>query len=125
MKIMKKIIILVIIILGFTNCLVLNTSYGAVDLKTDIDGFEANVTTKAVSATRSLRVIINRFLGFLRIISALVLVIILGTTGYEFIIATPPVKEEIKNKMIPVILGVFLVFAAVSVAGFILGMIGG
>ncbi len=125
MKIIKKIGILIVIILGLYNCLEVNVSYGKADLKTDISGFESNITTDAVLSTKSLRVIVNRFLGFLRIISALVLVIVLGTTGYEFIVATPAMKEQIKNKMLPVILGTLLVFSAVSIAGFILGAIGG
>ena len=125
MKIIKKMLILTIISICMANIFQINLTYAAADLSTDIGGFEADITTKVVTSTKSLKQVANRFLGFLRIVSALILVIILGTTGYEYIVATPDVRGEIKKKMLPIILGIILVFAAVSIAEFILKSIGG
>ena len=125
MKIIKKILILTIISICMANIFQINLIYAKTDLSTDIGKFEADITTKVVTSTKSLKQVANRFLGFLRIISALILVIILGTTGYEYIVATPDVRGEIKKKMLPIILGIILVFAAVSIASFILKSIGG
>lgn len=124
MNIAKKIIKLIMISLIMIN--ILSPKYIlAAKLSDDIGGFEAEVTTDAGIRTNKIKVIINRLLGFLRVISALILVLILATTGYQYIVATPEIKGELKKKMLPVILGIILIFAAVSIAGFIIEVIGG
>ena len=102
-----------------------NFTSNAAKLSDDVDGFQANITADAVSKTVSLKTVVNRLLGFLRIISALALVLILGTTGYKYIVATPEIKGELKKRMLPVIIGIILVFSAASIAAFILGAVGG
>lgn len=125
MKMIKKIIILFIISLCITGIFQVKTVYGKVSLEQDVSGFEADVTSSAVSKATPLKTIAARFLGFLRVVSAIVLVLILGTTGYQYIVATPVIKGEIQKRMLPIILGIIFVFAASSIAGFILKGIGG
>lgn len=124
MKILKKLSILILLGLFFINIFSLNFALGA-KLSDDVSGFEAKIDSNVARSTKSLKTIANRLLGFLRIISALILVLVLGTTGYQYIVATPDIRKELKNKMLPVILGILLVFSAVTIASFILGAIGG
>ena len=125
MKIIKKLSILILISLCMVNISSTNFISNAAKLSDDVDGFQADITANAVSKTASLKTVVNRLLGFLRIISALVLVLVLGTTGYKYIVATPEIKGELKKRMLPVIIGIILVFSAASIAAFILGAIGG
>ena len=124
MKIIKKLSILILISLFMVNISSTNFISNAAKLSDDVDGFQADITANAVSKTASLKTVVNRLLGFLRIISALVLVLVLGTTGYKYIVATPEIKGELKKRMLPVIIGIILVFSAASIAAFILGAIG-
>ena len=90
-----------------------------VSLIDDISNFNANVSAEVVDKTTSLRKIVGKFLGFLRIVSGFLLVIMLGITGYRYVVATPDVKAIIKKEGIMVILGLMLVFGAVSISQFI------
>ena len=125
MRMIKKIIILFIISLCITGICQVKLVYGKVSLEQDVSGFEADVTQSAVNKATKLKTIVARLLGFLRVISALVLVIILGTTGYQYIVATPNIRGEIQKRMLPIIFGIIFVFAASAIAGFILKGIGG
>lgn len=125
MKMINRIIILFIISLCVTSIFQVKLVYGKASLESDVSGFEAEVTQKTVNKTNALKTIVARFLGFLRIVSALVLVLILGTTGYQYIVATPDIKGDIQKRMLPIILGIIFVFAASAIAGFILKGIGG
>lgn len=125
MKMIRKIIILAIISLCMNGIFLNGIVYGKVSLSTDISGFKAEISDNTVKKSASLKSIVGRFLGFLRVISAFVLVIILGTTGYKYIVATPEIKEDIQRRMFPIIFGIIFVFAASAIAGFILKGIGG
>ena len=122
MNVLKRLPELILISLLLINIFSPNFILAA-KLSDDVGGFEAELD--AVLKTKSLKIVVNRLLGFLRIISGLVLVLVLGTTGYKYIVATPEIKGELKKRMLPVILGIILVFSAVTIAGFILGAIGG
>lgn len=124
MNVIKRLPELILISLLLINIFSPNFILAA-KLSDDVGGFEAELTQDAVLKTKSLKIVVNRLLGFLRIISGLVLVLVLGTTGYKYIVATPEIKGELKKRMLPVILGIILVFSAVTIAGFILGAIGG
>lgn len=125
MNVLKRLPELILISLLVINIFSPNLTLAAAKLSDDISGFDAELTQDAVLKTKSLKIVVNRLLGFLRVISGLVLVLVLGTTGYKYIVATPEIKGELKKRMLPVILGTILVFSAVSIAGFILGAIGG
>ena len=115
---LKRIFILFIFIFGMFK---INFVYATneVSLIDDISNFNANVSANVVNKTSSLREIVGKFLGFLRIVSGFLLVIMLGITGYRYVVATPDVKAIIKREGIMVILGLILVFGAVSISQFI------
>ena len=70
-----------------------------------------------------LQTVVGRLLGFLRIASGLVAILMIAITGFNYIVGTPDVKDEMKKKMLPIIIGLILVFGAVSVATFILNAV--
>ena len=74
--------------------------------------------------TTELATVIGTLLGFLQVASALVAVLMIALTGFNYIVGTPEVKDEMKKKMLPIIIGLILVFGAVSIARFILGAVG-
>lgn len=64
----------------------------------------------------------GRLLGFLQIASGLVAILMIAIVGFNYIVSTPDVKDEMKKKMLPIIIGLVIVFGAVSIAKFILGV---
>lgn len=84
-----------------------------------------NVTAKEPDdgLSTGLRNVVGRLLGFLQIASGLVSILMIAITGFNYIISTPEVKEEMKKKMLPIIIGLIIVFGAVSIAKFILGAV--
>lgn len=124
MKTIYKILIYAVLILSIFNIFEVKFSY-ATSIESDIEGFEANIADEMVHKTASLRDVANRFLGFLRIVSILLLVLMIASTGYRYIVATPDVKKEIKDKMLPIIIGLICVYGAIQIASFFLSAMGG
>ena len=120
----KRIFVVFIIIFNIFNIIKITPVYANVSLSSDIEGFNANVDANTVTKTASLREIVGRFLGFLRIISGLLLVIMIGVTGYKYVVATPDIKATIKKEGMMVILGLILIFGAVSISEFIVSGMG-
>ena len=91
--------------------------------KSALQGLDGKLTTTAdVSGLQGL---IGNLVGFLQIASGLVAVFMIAFTGFNYIVGTPELKNEMKAKMLPIIVGLILVFGAVSIAKFILGAVGG
>lgn len=86
-----------------------------------IDGISTAGSTADVS---KLQGVIGKLLGFLQIASGLVAVLMIAITGFNYIVSTPQVKEEMKKTMLPIIIGIVLVFGATSIAKFIIGVAG-
>ena len=84
-----------------------------------VEGVKVNEGTKY----DGLQKVVGRLLGFLRIASGLVAILMIAITGFNYIVGTPDVKDEMKKKMLPIIIGLILVFGAVSVATFILNAV--
>ena len=120
----KKIFLLFIISFIIFNTFKVNFVYADVSLTDDIGNFSADITENTISKTESLRKIIGRFLGFLRVISGLLLVVMIAVTGYKYIVATPDIKVTIKKEGMMVIFGLILVFGAVSISEFIVSGMG-
>ena len=68
--------------------------------------------------------VIGKLLGFLQVASGIVAVLMIAIVGFNYIISTPEVKDEMKKKMLPIIIGIVLVFGATSVAKFLIGVAG-
>lgn len=85
-----------------------------------IDGISATGTADV----SKLQGVIGKLLGFLQVASGLVAVLMIAITGFNYIVSTPQVKEEMKKTMLPIIIGIVLVFGATSIAKFIIGVAG-
>lgn len=122
MKTMQKILMILIIGVCAFTIMPRNTVMAAASSAKDaISNLEASSKEVEVSG---LQTTIGTLLGFLQIASGLVSVLMIAIVGFNYIIATPQLKEELKNKMLPIIVGLVLVFGAVSIAKFILGAVG-
>ena len=91
------------------------------DIGGDLSETYTNMNTEINSVTN----IVSKLLGFLQVISAVMSVIIIASTGFRYIVETPEVKEEIKKTMLPMIVGIIFVFFATSIAQFFMGMFAG
>ena len=81
-----------------------------------------NVDRNSIN-TDSLKTVIGKILGFLQVASGLAAVIMIAVTGFNYIISTPEVKKEMLSKMLPIVVGLILVFGAVSIAKFLLEIV--
>ena len=92
---------------------------GAID-KVKTEAKKADPT----EASTDLATVIGKLLGFLQVASGIVAVLMIAIVGFNYIISTPEVKDEMKKKMLPIIIGIVLVFGATSVAKFLIGVAG-
>mgnify|MGYP004604430489 CR=1 FL=1 len=122
MTIIKKIILFAIMI-AFLGNIIQPNLVCADGLGDEIGKFEAGDVSQ--NDTKTLKTVVNKFLGVLRAISGIILVILISTTGYEYIISTPSVKHDIKHRMLPVIIGLILIFGCTSIAALFLKTMGG
>ena len=96
-----------------------NTAIAAIDkVVSNTDSSAAN------GAATSLAGVVGKMLGFLQIASGIIAVLMIAIVGFNYIVATPQVKDEMKSKMLPIIIGIVLVFGATSVAKFLIGVAG-
>ncbi len=77
---------------------------------------------KDSKASEQMSNVVNRLLGFLQVASALLAVVMIAATGFRYIMETPEMKNELKKSMIPIIVGILLVFFAASIAKFFIGI---
>ena len=84
-----------------------------------IDGIDA---TGSVDVG-GLQTVIGKLLNFLQIASGLLAVLIIALVGFNYILATSSdMKKEMKEKALPIIVGIVLVFGATSIAKFFIGV---
>ena len=122
MKTMQKILAILVIGVCVFAIMPQNISMAASSKAADIvGGVEAKEPEDNLS--QGLQLTIGRLLGFLQVASGLIAILMIAITGFNYIVATPDVKEEMKKKMLPIIIGLVIVFGAVSIAKFILGTV--
>ena len=69
--------------------------------------------------------VIRHLLGFLQAASALMSVVVIAFNGFQYILAADAeMKSEMKKKMLPLVIGLVLVFSASSITLFLLGAVG-
>jgi len=68
--------------------------------------------------------VIGNVLGFLRIASGLVAVVMLAVMGFNYIMSDAQNKADYLKKFAPIIIGFILVFSATTVAKFLIGIAG-
>ncbi len=121
MKMFQKILVIALIsMLMFTLMPVITSN--AVDVGNTIsqmNGSKSNITDEDTTPFITLG---DTILTFLQILSGIAAVIMIAISGFRYIVETPEVKGEIKKTMLPIVIGIILVFAAVSIAKFFLGM---
>ncbi len=116
-------VILLFIVIGFFTFFVCNYSNAAQETVGSIVGTVKPGNIDA-SDTKSFKDTIGTILGFLEIASGITAVIVIAFTGFNYIISTPSMKTELKQKMLPIVIGIILVFSAVAITKFILGVAG-
>lgn len=119
MKTMQK--ILVILVIGMCVFAIMPQNMVMASAADVVNG----VTAKEPSSDLALgfQSTIGKLLGFLQVASGLISILMIAITGFNYIVSTPDVKEEMKKKMLPIIMGLVIVFGAVSIAKFILGTV--
>ena len=69
--------------------------------------------------------VIKKILALLQIASALITIVVLAFTGFNYITSQDAeMKSEIKKRMLPILIGLVLVFSATTVTRFILAVVG-
>ena len=124
MKTVNKILAILLIAICTLTIMPKNTALAAgSSAKNIVGGVNASIPDDGYAT--DLQTTISKLLGFLQVASGLVAILMIAIVGFNYIISTPDVKDEMKKKMLPIIIGLVLVFGAVSVAKFILGVVGG
>ena len=122
MKTIQKVLLILMVIACVFTVLPQN-----VFANNDVSNAKAalSINTTTTADVSGLQGLIGNLVGFLQIASGLVAVFMIAFTGFNYIVGTPELKNEMKAKMLPIIVGLILVFGAVSIAKFILGAVGG
>lgn len=69
-------------------------------------------------------VVIRKVLALLQLSSALIAVVVIAFTGFRYVFDNDvEVKNEMKKRMLPIVIGMVLVFAATTVAKFLLAVV--
>ncbi len=124
MKMVHKIIAILIIAVCAFGIMPRNMSMAAGDSAATIVGGVTADTSSASNYASDLQGKVGKLLGFLQIAAGLLSIVMIAFVGFNYITATPDVKKELQTKMLPIVIGLVLVFGAVSVAKFILGVVG-
>lgn len=120
MKILQKVLVILLIAM----CVTIIMPQVAVNADVDVDTTLSSINPEdpSTTGTSQMTTVIGKLLGFLQVASGLIAVIMIAATGFRYIIETPDMKKELKSSMIPIIVGVLLVFFAVSIARFFIGI---
>lgn len=128
MKTLNKIILILFFIicceLLFSKNVVMAAEGDVIPLlPIDIDVSKIKPDGSGVQNAEGLMPIIGKILGFLQVTSGLLAVVIIAVTGVNYVVFTPSdMRGEMKHKMLPLVLGVVLVFGAVSIAKFVVSV---
>ncbi len=119
-KLQKISMILVIAIIAM---LVLGVVFQSTSFAADPISIMNEVNGNAnVGETKGITDVASRILTFLQIISGVFAIIMIAVVGFRYIIETPDVKKELKGQMLPIIVGILLVFFATSIAKFLINI---
>lgn len=122
MKIAQK--VLVVFLIAVCVFAILPTiSSNAYDVSSKLNEMsgDANISDENIKPFTDIG---NKILTFLQILSGIAAVVMIAITGFRYIVETPEVKGELKKNMVPIVIGIILVFFAVSIAKFFLGIAG-
>ncbi len=119
MKTMQKVLAILLIAVCVFGVISQISTCNAAGISDTIDKIQP---TNDVTGAENLTAIASRVLTFLQIASGIAAVIMIAVTGFRYIIETPEVKGELKKNMLPIVIGLVLVFFATSIAKFFIGM---
>ena len=134
MKILQKIsIIFIIAIIASLTLGTVSTNVSMAESESAAAASSAKVTDamNAVNAgeidentASNITSVANKVLTFLQIAAGVFAIIMIAVTGFRYIIEpAADVKKELKNGMLPIIVGILLVFFATSIAKFIVNVL--
>ena len=120
MKIMRKMLIVLLVVICVSSIMLVKPT-NAYDVGQVIGNMTGNqqVDPNSVTTFSNLG---DTILTFLQILSGITAVVMIAITGFRYIVETPEVKGELKKNMLPIVIGIILVFFAASIAKFFLGM---
>lgn len=119
MNLIKKVLIIFAIVLCITTIFSVNFSeVQAAKISSVVRGIQTGEVPEAGELTK----VLGRVLGLLRILTGLLSVIVIAYTGFQFVTETPEGKSKLKEKMMPIVIGVLLAFMATTIATFIVGI---
>lgn len=119
---MKKVIkVSIILIILLTEIFVFPSNFVRAETVSNVVGGMAPSTVNPTYYS-NLQTVIGMILGFLQIASGLTTVIMVAFLGFKFLTETPEVKGQVKEKFLPIIIGIVLVFGATSISKFIIGV---
>lgn len=121
---MKKIVNMLIIMLMICGFIILPQGQVRAAGETTVSGIVKGI--RPIDPTEDkysdLAKVVGKIIGFLQIASGITTVIMVAFLGFELITSMPEVRGEIKKKMLPMIIGIMLVFGATSIANFIISV---
>ena len=118
MKIIQK--ILLVLIIAMTVFIIMPQNVFASKVEEAIGKVDAS--NVKVEGEDDFAGVVSNILAFLQVASGLVAVIMIAYTGFRYIVETPEMKEKLKKDMIPIVVGILLVFFATSIANFFVGI---
>ena len=120
MKAISKII--AILLIAISTLVIMPTNFSFAGNNTAADAIDGLNATGSVDVG-GLQAVIGKLLNFLQIASGLVAVLMIAIVGFNYILATSSdMKKEMKEKALPIIIGIVLVFGAASIAKFFIGV---
>ena len=116
MKTIQKILIFLLIAICVFSILPHNTVFATDDKDSPI-GIIGDITPVEPSGEgmKGLAEIAGRILAVLQLITGLATVLVIAFTGFNFLTGSAEVKDEMKKKMIPIVVGLILVFSAITI----------
>lgn len=122
MKILQKVLIVLLIAMCVVTFMpqVVRAAGASDSAKNAIESINPNYND--TNGTGKMTTVVGNLLGFLQIASGLIAVVMIAATGFRYIIETPEMKNELKKSMIPIIVGILLVFFATSIARFFISI---
>lgn len=75
-------------------------------------------------STKGISEMAGKVLGILQVVTAVLAVVLVGYFGFMFVLGSPDEKSDYQKKFIPLIVGVAVVFMAVSIGKMIFNVVG-
>lgn len=121
MKKIAKILMVLCIAILIINCIPVVTN-AAATTKEAIKNIKPDAAD-AEEAASDLRNIVGKFLGLIQVVSALLSVVLIAYIGFNSIMKSPSEKTDYIKKTQPLIVGIIMIFMAVSVVKLIFGVL--